>query len=176
MEKIIGDFSTLVRLTPDEARNAGQIATPSNNYWHHPNYETGRQNFSIVEDQRIVVGPAMIPSALILRTDQDGNPYHVYFSKETVKKIAEKFIANYTHATDVNHDFNVTTNNKLVESWIIEDPEKDKSQLYGFNLPTGTWMCSFKINDDETWQKIKSGELRGYSITGDFVSKSQTNG
>ena len=49
----------------------------------------------------------------------------------------------------------------------------DKSKLYGYNLPKGTWMVSMKINNDEIWDRVKSGELRGISIEGYFVDKMQ---
>jgi hypothetical protein len=32
-------------------------------------------------------------------------------------------------------------------------------------------MVSYKINNPETWAKIKSGELNGFSVTGDFIQK-----
>jgi len=41
----------------------------------------------------------------------------------------------------------------------------------GFNVPAGTWFTTYKINDEETWQKIKSGELNCYSIAGNFIEK-----
>jgi hypothetical protein len=41
----------------------------------------------------------------------------------------------------------------------------------GFNVPAGTWMTSYKINDEETWKQIKNGELNGYSIAGNFIEK-----
>ena len=41
----------------------------------------------------------------------------------------------------------------------------------GFNVPKDTWMVSYKINDEETWRKIKEGELSGFSITGQFIEK-----
>jgi hypothetical protein len=47
----------------------------------------------------------------------------------------------------------------------------DKSTSLGFNVPEGTWMTSYKINDKETWQKIKNGDLNGYSIAGNFIEK-----
>ena len=47
----------------------------------------------------------------------------------------------------------------------------DKAKSLGFNVPSGTWMTSYKINDDETWNKIKDGELNGYSIAGNFIEK-----
>ena len=60
-----------------------------------------------------------------------------------------------------------------VESWIIEDSKKDKSALYGFSLPKGTWMVKMKIENDDLWAKIKDGELKGLSIEGYFTDKMQ---
>jgi hypothetical protein len=139
--------------------DAGQVAGPSNNYWR----------FS-ADDQMIVTGPAMIPNQLIPRRDKMGNLFHVYFGKETVRKIAEMYLKKYMHTTDINHDEEVTEENTLLESWIINDPELDKSAALGYEkLPEGTWMVSYKINNAETWKKIKSGELNGFSVTGEFL-------
>ena len=126
---------------------------------------------TIDEEQRIVVAPAMVPNSLIARRDEEGNEYYVYFSKETIRDIAEKFFKkNYTNNTDINHDGDVTQQNTLLESWIKDDEEYDKSNKYGFeSTPIGTWFLSYKINDDETWNKIKAGELQGYSISGNFL-------
>jgi hypothetical protein len=49
----------------------------------------------------------------------------------------------------------------------------DKSTALGFDVPKGTWMVSYKINNKETWQKIKNGELNGFSITGNFIEKAK---
>ena len=126
------------------------------------------------DEKRVITGPAMIPSSLIVRKDEKGNPFHVYFTAETIEKIARKFLAdNNTHNTDINHDNNVVTQNTLLESWIVEDPEKDKASYLGFDVPKGTWMVSYKINDEETWQKIKAGEINGFSVTGNFLEKLQ---
>ena len=47
----------------------------------------------------------------------------------------------------------------------------DKSKLYGFDLPDGTWFVKMKINNDELWKKVKDGELKGLSIEGYFTDK-----
>ena len=128
-------------------------------------------NFSD-DDKMIITGPAMTPSILIPRKDADGNTFHVYFSEETIEKISQKFLEeNKQHRTDVNHDDNVVEDNTLLESWIVQDPEMDKSKTLGFDVPKGTWMVSYKINDKDTWNKIKNGDLNGYSITGNFIEK-----
>lgn len=136
--------------------------------------EEEKMSFSTIEEERIVVGPFMIPDLMIKRKDPiTGEIFYVYYSKETIEKIAEKFLSDNKHNnTDINHSDSVTTKNTLLESWFIKDPELDKSKLYGFkNLPIGTWMGAYRINDEATWNMIKSGELTGFSITGNFKLK-----
>ncbi len=124
------------------------------------------------DDQMIITGPAMLPDSMIARRDEKGNAFHVFFSKETIKKIAGKFLEdNNAHKTDINHDDNIVQENTLLESWIVEDTEKDKSSLLGYELPVGSWMVSYKINNEDTWNKIKNKELTGYSVTGSFIEK-----
>lgn len=124
------------------------------------------------EDQMIVTGPAMVPDMYIPRKDEDGNVFYVFFSSDTIKKIAKKFIQdNKQNNTDINHNDIVTTDNTLLESWIVENPAMDKSTALGFDVPKDTWMVSMKINDAETWQMIKDGSLVGYSVAGNFAEK-----
>ena len=154
---------TIISQGPASGR-AGQIADSGNNFWR----------FAADDDQMIISGPAMIPFQMIPRKDALDNIFHVYFTDDTIKKIATKFLEeNKQHNTDVNHDNIVVEENTLIESWIVEDPKMDKATAMGFDVPKGTWMVSYKINNQETWQKIKNGELNGFSITGNFIEKAQ---
>ena len=60
----------------------------------------------------------------------------------------------------------------VTESWISEDPIKDKSNLYGFELPEGTWFVQMKVEDPKVWKAVKEGQLTGYSVEGLFAEKS----
>jgi hypothetical protein len=40
-------------------------------------------------------------------------------------------------------------------------------------MPLGTWFGVYKVNDDKTWERIKKGELKGFSIAGDFINKAK---
>ncbi len=134
-------------------------------------YLMSQWNFSD-DEQMIVTGPAMTPNVMIPRKDDDGNTFHVYFSEETIEKIAQKFLRESNHNnTDINHNDDVVEENTLLESWIVEDPEMDKSKAMGFDVPKSTWMVSYKINNKETWDKIKNKELNGFSITGQFIER-----
>ena len=109
---------------------------------------------------------------MILRREEDGSPYYIWFSRKTIRKMAEKFFKMNNHNnTDINHDENIVTKNTLLESWISESIEHDKAYKFGYMLPPGTWYVSYKINDDETWEKIKSRELKGFSLAGGFIKK-----
>ena len=59
----------------------------------------------------------------------------------------------------------------LVESWIVEDKAKDKTALYGLDVPVGTWMGSVKCDNDEVYQMAKDGVVKGFSIEGYFADK-----
>ena len=128
-----------------------------------------KQKFQTDDEKKMVVGPAMIPDLKIIRKDMFGNPYYVFFSAETIKMIAEKYMRNkYIDNNDTNHDGKAVSDVYVVESWIKED-EQDKSNKYGYgDLPVGTWFVSMKVRNDDVWKKVKNGELKGFSVSGFF--------
>jgi hypothetical protein len=147
----------------------GQAATPTQEKALTP---WANLQFSLDDDKRIVTGPLIIPNKMILRRNEDGSPYYVFFSKDTIRKMAEKFFKlNKHNNTDIEHDWDITTKNTLIESWISESPYHDKAYKFGFALPAGTWYVSYKINNDETWADIKSGKLKGFSLAGNFLER-----
>ena len=124
------------------------------------------------EEKRMLVSPALIPDKQIFRYDPNtDSEYYVYFSKDTVRKASELYLKNNNHHKATEEHSERVSGVLTVESWIIEDPKNDKSNLYGFSLPKGTWMVKMKIENDELWQKIKAGELKGLSIEGYFTNK-----
>jgi len=132
------------------------------------------QKFATDDEKRIVVGPAMVPDLKIFRKDKEGNPYHVFFSAETIKMIMEKYMRNkYLDNNDENHDGQAVKDVYVIESWIKEDMQ-DKSNKYGYNdLPIGTWFVSMKVRNEDVWNKVKQGELNGFSVSGWFEEVAQ---
>jgi hypothetical protein len=127
------------------------------------------QYFAADSEKQMVLGPAMIPNQKIFRKNQDGTPYYVFFSPETIKMIASKYMKNkYIDNNDQMHDGQAVKDVYVVESWIKES-NNDKSTDYGFgDLPVGTWFVSMKINNPEIWSKVKDRELNGFSVSGFF--------
>ena len=134
-----------------------------------------KNNLTLVkvdEDKRELISPALIPLKSIYRYDADtDSDYYVYFSKDTVKKCAYSYLKNNNHHKATYEHQERVSGVLTVESWIIEDSKTDKSTLYGYSLPSGTWMVKMSITNDDLWSKIKAGELKGLSIEGFFTSK-----
>ena len=126
-------------------------------------------------EQRLIVGPAMIPDKMIIRRNEiTGDIYYVYFTSDTIKKLQQKFMQEkLLDKTNIEHGRKFLNNVDVVESWIIEDEQKDKQQVFGMNYPKGTWMISMKVNDDTTWSKVKDGKLKGFSVQGYFLERAK---
>lgn len=124
---------------------------------------------AVSDDKRLVMGPILIPNKQILRIDGEGKPYWVFFKPETIKKLSEMYLKKkYTDSATLEHDKKVN-GVTLVESWIKESVTKDKSAIYGLSVPVGTWMGTFKVDNDEIWNDyVKTGEVKGFSIEGLF--------
>ncbi len=123
---------------------------------------------SVDEEKKILMGAGLVPDKQIYRRDKKNGEFYIYFSKETIRKASELFLkrSNQNNAT-YEHQMKIE-GMSVVESWIIEDKDKDKSAIYGFDLPVGTWMISMKVDNPEVWDKVKAGEIKGFSIEGYF--------
>lgn len=124
-------------------------------------------------EKRIIVGLALVPDKQIYRRKGDYE-YNVIFSKETVRKASELYLKRLklNNAT-LEHDDQMTTGVSVIESWIVEDPEKDKTALYGLNAVKGAWAVTMKIDNDEVWEDVKAGKYLGLSIEGMFSDSSE---
>jgi hypothetical protein len=119
-------------------------------------------------EKRMLVGPILIPDKQILRLDGDLVPYHVFFSKSTVAKLAQNYLkSKLIDSATLEHDKKIKGVH-LVESWIKEG-KLDKSNSYGMNMPEGTWMGKFYIDESKEgniiWNDyVKTGRVKGFSV------------
>jgi len=126
----------------------------------------------IDSEKQEIISPALIPLKNIYRYDADtDSDYYVYFSKDTVKRCAYSYLKNNNHHKATYQHEERVSGVLTVESWIIEDSKTDKSTLYGYSLPAGTWMVKMSITNPDLWEKVKTGDVKGLSIEGFFTSK-----
>jgi len=126
-------------------------------------------------EKQLIAGPLMIPKKLIYRYDEEMGEYYVYFSEDTIEKIAYKYLIN-KHQAQVNYEHseeNILENITLVESWLVEEPTKDKSfALMGKEYSKGTWFGIMKVNNGDVWENyVKTGKVKGFSVEGLFADK-----
>jgi len=133
-----------------------------------------RHEFSIDSERRIISGAAMIPdTAMFRKADKDMPDHKVYFSKETIEQIAQKFfLKGFNQNFNIMHNPDLKTEGVFVFESFITDSERGILPMKGFeDSPEGTWFLSAKVMNDEVWGKVKSGDVKGFSVEGLFKYK-----
>ena len=123
--------------------------------------EDNRVQMKIDAEKRIVSGPALIPDEPIFR-NQGGRKFYIKYTKDTIAKMALNFFKNHRN-TEGNVEHAIPVNGiTFFESYLV-DKERGLSPKE-FDLPDGTWFLSAKVENDDVWDLVKSGELTGFSI------------
>jgi len=128
-----------------------------------------KQNYvmaKVDEEQGIIVSPALIPEKRIYRYNPETNEeFNVFFSRETIRNLSMNFLKNGNqnnateqHETDLDGMY-------MIYSWLVENQHDPIITKYGFkDIPDGTWVVMYKVENEDIKKKIKSGEIKGLSI------------
>tara|TARA_Y100001972_G_C7657803_1_gene331387 strand:+ start:141 stop:1841 length:1701 start_codon:yes stop_codon:yes gene_type:complete len=123
------------------------------------------------KEKKILVGALLTPNKPIYRRSGE-EEYYIYFSRETVRKASQLFLKDGNQSNSTLEHNQQIEGLTLVESWIVEDKNKDKSAMYNMDVPLGTWMGAVKVDNDEIWDNyVKTGKVKGFSIEGFFADK-----
>jgi len=119
------------------------------------------------EDKRIIFTPVLIPNQLIYRNIA-GEEFNLMFDKETIELVEQKWVKdNLSSAVDIEHSSKLIEGVTFFESVLLNNERFATAK--GFEgLPEGTWFLTGKVESDDVWTKIKSGEVNGVSIDGIF--------
>lgn len=121
------------------------------------------QAFLESNERHMVYGAALIPDKDIYRNNGE-QEFYISFTKESIEKMSQDFMKEYRQ-NEVTLDHQEMANDiTITESWLVEDPYKDKSNALGINVPQGTWMIGMKVNQIDVWDRVKAGELKGFSV------------
>lgn len=122
-------------------------------------------------EKRILMGAVLIPEKPIYRKNGE-DEYYIYFSKDTVYKANKLFMENKNQQNWTLEHGKQIEGLTIIENWIVEDKQKDKSAIYNFNVPIGTWMANVYVKDDNIWNDyVKTGKVKGFSLEGYFADK-----
>ena len=161
-------------LDDDEAIGVEAISVVENPAIESDFVALNKQEIKLAEidkEKRLLMGALLIPKKPIYRKSGE-DEYYIFFSEKTVEKASQMYLMNGNQSNSTLEHNSELQGLTLVESWIVEDKQKDKSALYNLDVPVGTWMGSVKVNNDEVWNDyVKTGKVKGFSIEGYFADK-----
>jgi len=129
-----------------------------------------KAKFTLNEEKRIISGPAMIADMPLYRKDDQLGEYYVVFDKEAIRCIVEKFSAKgYLKNFNLFHDDQQQVSDVTIFNSFISDSELGVPALKGFeDVADGSWFISAKVNNEGVWNKVKAGDIKGFSVEGLF--------
>ena len=125
---------------------------------------------TVNNEKRLLLGPVLIPNKQIPRVDEvTGEEYDIVFDEAVIEKAAQLYMQRqHNNDATLEHDQPIE-DISIVESWIVENANADKSNAYNLSYPKGTWLVMAKVNNDEIWNDyVKTGAVRGFSLEGLF--------
>lgn len=117
---------------------------------------------AVDEAKRLLLGAVLIPEKKIYR-NIDGNEFYITFTKETIGQLAHDFITKGNQNNSSAEHKTQLSDVSFVESWQVEDPNIDKSALYGKKYEKGTWVTMAKVSP-ELYKQATDGTFKGFSI------------
>lgn len=121
---------------------------------------------SVDDDQHIVLGVALRCDYPIYRISPSGYEYYVMFDADTIRQIYEKFMKN---PNKVNLEHSVDTEGVYLIQSFIKNSEAGINPVGFEDIENGSWFTAYKVDNTDVWNKIKTGELNGFSIEGLFT-------
>jgi hypothetical protein len=106
-------------------------------------------------ERRLVSGIVLQPEVVDAQGDIVG--------EAVIEAAAHQFLADYNAGTTLGHMHkNFDRKLELVESYIapVDLP------INGAVVKKGTWLITSRVVDDATWDQVKNGEIKGFSIGG----------
>lgn len=129
------------------------------------------------DEKRMLYGAVLIPDLPIYRYDEINDfEFEIVFSKQAIEQLSQRYMRQL-NATNWTTDHERQAVGLFTsESWIKSDMDNDKSIALGLDatLPVGSWFVGCKVDNDETWQRVKRGDFSGFSVES-FVSLDEMN-
>ena len=139
---------------------------------HSISFETFSKavRFEFNDDEKTVSGVAISADTPIYRRDASGE-YYVVFTKKAIKDIIHDYARNNRF-----NNVNIEHNSKDVAEGVFMIGSYQVDNEKGFTAPerfkdvsNGSWLTTYKFENEELYNRVKSGEVSGFSIEGTFV-------
>ena len=122
------------------------------------------------EDKRIVRGVVMRANFPIYRRNEEMGEYYITFSADTIRIMAEKYLAEYRqNNVNLHHIAGSYVEGVHLVQYFIKDSAKGIAPLGFENIEDGSLFAEFQIHNAELWDEIKAGTFKGFSLEGAFA-------
>lgn len=118
--------------------------------------------YAINHEKRIVTGVAIRADHPIYRNDQNGE-YYTIFDASVIEKLVYKFMRDMrVKEVNINHSAEAD-GIYLIESFFLSDAHRLAYPEFD-DVANGSWVVSYKVDNDKVWENIRAGKLNGFSI------------
>ncbi|MEC5241218.1 XkdF-like putative serine protease domain-containing protein [Bacillus mycoides] len=132
--------------------NGRQFAIMKSESTKQPNISKQVPILKTEEEKQLVTGVVYEPDV----EDSHGDK----MTAEEIEKASHTFMENYQHI-DKQHD-EIAGKGTVVENWIAKSDMTVGEQ----EVKAGTWLMTVRVDDTDTWEEIKKGEVTGFSMGG----------
>ncbi|PFK34399.1 XkdF-like putative serine protease domain-containing protein [Bacillus cereus] len=132
--------------------NGRQFAIMKSESAKQPNISKQVPILKTEDEKQLVTGVVYEPDV----EDSHGDT----MTAEEIEKAAYTFMENYQHI-DKQHD-EIAGKGTVVENWIAKSDMTVGEQ----EVKAGTWLMTVRVDDTDTWEEIKKGEVTGFSMGG----------
>lgn len=121
------------------------------------------------EEKRVVSGVLMRCNYPIYRIGNSGYEYYITFDRETIEKMAEKWIKEgLTCNVNLQHNPDNYVSDVLLKEIYFKDIERGVNPQGFEDIEDGSLFATYHILNDEVWESVKKGEFKGFSLEGYF--------
>jgi len=116
-----------------------------------------------------IIGPALIPDKLIYRNPNEfvREPHYIKLSKKTIVDLRTKFHENdFDNNVNINHQGELIKGISLTRSFILDENNRKELPSELRNLPVGTWILEYSVENSEVLKMIDEKKIKGFSIEG----------
>ena len=116
-----------------------------------------------------IAAPVLTPMDVYRKDEKTGEEYYAVVTTEYIEQVFVDFMAKRTGGVVFNdeHDESKEVPAYILETWLVEDPETDKSKtVYGLEVKKGTWFAVQQFTDKQVYKQFVKEGKTGFSIHG----------
>lgn len=121
------------------------------------------------EEKRVITGCVMRCNHPIYRIGLSGYEYYITFDKATIEVMCEKWLKEGLNGNvNLQHNPEAYVDGVLLKEVYFKDIQRGVNPEGFEDIEDGSLFATYHILNDEVWEKVKTGEFKGFSLEGYF--------